>query len=102
MVNTLKESNNSKAMSDVESLFLKKVRATMWQGIVSLIGIVILAGVPFYFNTKSKLESQSEAITEIKQTKAEKAVYEISVTQIKDELKEINRKLEKIQDSKNN
>lgn len=85
-------------MSDQESIFLKKLRSTIWQALGSLLVIVALAAVPFYFNTRSTIDQQQKDIESLKAGKADKEIYELSVKQIKEQLSDINRKLEKIQD----
>lgn len=76
-------------MSEYEALFLKKLRNTLWQAVGSIFVIVIVAGIPFYFNTKSGLERHDEIIRSLKEEKADKQVYEISINQINKQLEEI-------------
>lgn len=85
-------------MSDQESQFLRKLRSTIWQALASLLVIVALAAIPFYFNTQSTIDQQQKDIEVLKSNKADKEIYEMSVKHIKEQLSDINRKLEKIQD----
>ncbi|MCW0484073.1 hypothetical protein [Gaoshiqia sediminis] len=85
-------------MSDQESQFLKQLRNTIWQALASLLVIVSVAAVPFYFDTQSTISQQEKEIETLKSDKADKEIYELSVRQIKEQLSDINRKLEKIQD----
>ncbi len=87
-------------MSNQENEFLKKLQRTLWTAFGSLLVIVVVATIPFYFNTQNELFLHSKEIQDLKADKADKDVYEITIQQVKDQLIEMNRKIEKLQDKR--
>jgi len=85
-------------MSEQENDFLKKLQKTLWTAGGSLLVIVVIATIPFYFNTQNELSQHSKEIQDLKADKADRTVYEITIQQVKDQLIEMNRKIEKMQD----
>lgn len=78
-------------MSDKEFEFLKKLQNTLLTAGGSLIVIILVAIVPFYFNTNSEIAY----IKKEQEKKADKATYEITVREIQKDISEINSKLDK-------
>ena len=87
-------------MSEQENDFLKKLQRTLWTagGSLLVIVIVVVATIPFYFNTQNELSQHQKELQDLKADKADRAVYEITIQQVKDQLVEMNRKIEKIQE----
>jgi Rps23 Pro-64 3,4-dihydroxylase Tpa1-like proline 4-hydroxylase len=85
-------------MSEHESVFIKKIRQTMLQTIASILLIVTTAAVPFYFNTQSQLKRHEELI----QSKADKQIYELTNTQIREHLIEIKQAVKELNQKQNN
>ncbi len=85
-------------MSQSEIEFLKKLKNLMWSVGGLVLFSVIIATVPFYFKTGKELEYQKEQLNELKITKADRAIYEYSVTDIQKDISEINKKIDNIID----
>ena len=81
-------------MSETE--FIKKLQNIIWQTFAGLILVVILAFVPFYFNTQAEMRRYNEKIEELKDTKADKTTYELTVKQINSQLIEIKQDIKEI------
>ncbi len=81
-------------MSETE--FIKKLQNIIWQTFAGLILVVILAFVPFYFNTQAELKRNNEKIEELKEMKADKTTYELTVKQINSQLIEIKQDIKEI------
>lgn len=82
-------------MSQSEAEFFKKLRNLLWTVGGLVLFTVIIATVPFYFNTSKELEYQKEQIIDLKNAKADRNVYEYSLGEIQKDISEINRKLDK-------
>ncbi len=87
-------------MSESERLFIKKLQNIIWQTFAGLILVIILALVPFYFNTQADLKRKSEQIQELKEMKADKTTYELTVKQINSQLIEIKQDIKEIKQSR--
>ena len=83
-------------MSESERLFIKKLQNIIWQTFAGLILVVILAFVPFYFDTQAELKRNNEKIEELKEMKADKTTYELTVKQINSQLIEIKQDIKEI------
>jgi len=82
-------------MSQSEYEFLKKLRTTIWTVFGLLIFSVIIATVPFYFNTQNELKNSKEKIEDLKTSKADRIEFNLTVKQIQKDIAEINDKLDK-------
>lgn len=81
-------------MSANDTEFLKNLKNMLWKAFGGLLLLVVISVVPFYFNTKNEINNLKEQTTELRSSKADKAIYEITVTQIQKELEKINNKLD--------
>lgn len=81
-------------MSERESTFLKKLQSTLWTAFGGLLLTIIITVVPFYFNQTNETNNLKEQVHELKASKADKDIYELTVRQIQRELKSINEKLD--------
>ena len=82
-------------MSEEQNLFMKNLQNFIWKVFGGLILVVILAVVPFYFNTTNELNHTKEQLKILQTSKADKAIYELTVKQIQKELEDLNSKLDK-------
>jgi hypothetical protein len=83
-------------MDENESIFIKKLQNIIWQTFAGLILVIILAVVPFYFNTQNELRRNDEQIIDLKERKADRTAYELTVKQISDQLIEIKADIKEI------
>ena len=83
-------------MSETERLFIKKLQNIIWQTFAGLILVIIIAVVPFYFNTQAELIRNDEQIKDLKERKADRTAYELTVKQISDQLIEIKQDIKEI------
>lgn len=82
-------------MSEKDIAFLIGLKKTLWQVSATIITAVILASVAFYFNTSKDIEY----LKENQSKKADKAVYEMAIKEINNDIGEIKQDLK---DIKNN
>jgi len=83
-------------MPESEILFIKKLQNIIWQAFAGLFVVIIIAVVPFYFNTQAELRRTDEQINELKERKADRTAYELTVKQISDQLIEIKQDIKEI------
>ena len=83
-------------MSETERLFIKKLQNIIWQTFAGLILVIIIAVVPFYFNTQAEIRRNDEQIKDLKERKADRTAYELTVKQISDQLIEIKADIKEI------
>lgn len=81
-------------MSDKEGLFLKKLQNTLLTAFASLLVLIVVTVVPFYFNTVNATEHLQEQVKELKESKADKEVYQITIQRIDKKLDDLTKKLE--------
>jgi hypothetical protein len=82
-------------MSQNEIEFLRKLRNTMWTVFGLLIFTVVITTIPFYFNTQNELKNSRDRLEELRNAKADRITYELTIKEIQKDISEINRKLDK-------
>lgn len=83
-------------MSANDTEFLKNLKSMLWKAFGVLLVTVLFAIVPFYFKTKYDINNLQEQTKGLRSSKADKVIYEITVSQIQKELEEINDKLDEL------
>lgn len=79
-----------------ETRFFKKLQNMLWTAFGGILLLTVVAVVPFYFNTTNDIKTLRRGLNGVEEGKADKDVYELTVTQIKKELSDINKKLDEI------
>ena len=83
-------------MIESEILFIKKLQNIIWQTFAGLFVVIIIAVVPFYFNTQAELRMNNKQIEDLRKQKADRTAYELTVRQISDQLIEIKQDIKEI------
>lgn len=81
-------------MSERESEFIKEIKLVILRGILGFLGLILLGGTVFYFNTTYRMNSLEIITEKLDKEKADKALMELKLESIDKSLGRIEQKLD--------